>query len=330
MVTPLQCSRGLLAMLDRRASRISALILVLVVSALFPIGTAALMRRTVDSMSTLDARRFAASILGLLLCYSGGSLVVGAGVRLRVSIAESLAVEQRKKIVRTVLRMPLADFERVSRGDLLSRLTDSAYESSRFFTNLYFLLERLMRALACIVYMIWLSPTLGAIAFLSSALAPLLSDRVTASISRKAKEHQEALGEASSLALHSLEGIVVIKVYSASEWVRGLFRRRAHNAYNTAMSVARRTSVAGLVGAVAAFAPLAAVFIFGGKEVAGGSVTPGTLIAFVHLCADHVSGSLSFLGRADVGLAQERRRLRADSGNAEVHARAGGVEGRAP
>lgn len=287
-LNPVACIRESLGYLDRPASKAVILLVVLIANSVMPVLYSAMLKSSLDSLYTLEGSSFVRDCALLFAAFFAGGSLAWAGATLRLNLVESISVEQRKKILAAALAMPLMTHEKSSRGDLLSRMTADVDQSSRILTAVYLTLDLVLRATAAIAYMVFLSWQVGAVTIASSIVVIFVTRRTNAAIPEKSKAVQKALGDLSSGALNSLEGIAVVKSFSAQDTVSRSFGARAGEVFAAGISLAKSTLTMRASTTLAAFLPTVAAFAYGGYMATVGEISPGSVLAIMNL-GDSVS-----------------------------------------
>jgi ABC-type multidrug transport system fused ATPase/permease subunit len=94
----------------------------LIAESLDPVLTAFALKHLIDSLVSLDAARVWQATLLYLTAMVFCAVISGAGVSVRVDLVEELACKQREGLIKAGVGIPLLEFERLPRGDLVFRL----------------------------------------------------------------------------------------------------------------------------------------------------------------------------------------------------------------
>lgn len=114
---------------------------ILALRSVAPVANAFLMRSSLDSIAAGDSSRFFMSGFLLIASYALEAAATTVGVYLRISVLESVAASSRVRFIKRIMAMPFDEYERLSKGDLVSRVTADINESSRIFTATYLIFD---------------------------------------------------------------------------------------------------------------------------------------------------------------------------------------------
>jgi ABC transporter fused permease/ATP-binding protein len=212
--------------------------------------------------------------------------IQGAAIAVRYacfSLAGERAVTRlRQDLYRAVLDQEVAFFDERRTGELTSRLaSDTATVQSAVSANVSLALRHLASMLGAIGFLLFTSPRLT---LLMLAVVPPVAVGGVAygrRVRRLAREVQDALAAAGEVAEETISGIRTVRAFDAEE--REVARYGA--AVSRALAVARRRVLAGaafLAGAsTGGYLAAALVLWYGGRLVAGGALTAGSLTSFL-------------------------------------------------
>lgn len=280
---------------DRSAERLAWLAALLVVSVIIPMFDSYGLKVTVDAMAALDRQGMVKGIVMVVGAFLAESLIAGANTKLRVSLMESAALNQRRRLVDTTMSIPMLAFDRIPRGDVISRITSDAGEASRIFTSVWYLCDISLKAVSASVFMLFLNWRVGVLVLAGNVIVVALTRRLNVSMPEKAKAHRDSLGRTSARALNILEGRRVIKAFLAKDQMERWFRSQTSETYAAEMDVARLVSWNEFCTYIFAFVPMAAAFGYGGYLAAIGLESLGGILAVLRL-TDYI-GPLAGLNR---------------------------------
>ena len=279
------------SMAERSGARLSLIALILLATAPLQTVTGYLFKVSVDSMTTAAARPFFLSVAVLVVAYIVGFSLGGFGVSVRVSLVESLALAQRRRMTRAILRMPLLEYEKHSRGDLVSRLTADINESSRAFTNLYFVLDGLLKFLFAAAYITYLSWQVALAVAIASVAGMLVQSASSRPLEAMGQRLGAATGQVSSRALNAIEGLVPIKVFAAHSQIRRSYGESLAGVFRLAMGLARRSAWITGLSPVMALLQIGSMVVVGGYMAAIGRLTVGGVLAIITM-SDATAGAV--------------------------------------
>jgi ABC-type multidrug transport system fused ATPase/permease subunit len=267
-----------------------------IVDCTVPVAGALFTICVLDGLAARDTYLFWRGVWGSLAAGVIGSVSGGIGINLRVTLVEKLARKQREALARSVVGMPLIDSERLARGDLASRLTFDINESSRTFTECYFLLRAALSAIAAAVYMLILNWQIALACMLTGPLTLLISGLISRSVNKRATEVQRAMGAVSSEALNSLEGIVAIKSFCVEDVFLDRFVAKAAAVRSAGVRLGKVFSLNTTWIRTGSILPFVVTFGYGGYMALQGRLTVGEIMALVQLC-NNLAWPLSSMGQ---------------------------------
>ena len=209
------------------------------------------------------------------------ALLLFASRALLVSLGQEMLRRLRDAAAARLLAARLSALRRHATGDLLSRVFVDASMLSGFGENL---LRRLvgdgLLAAGAVAMMFVLAPRLALIACVVAPLVALLLGALGETIRRRGARAQARAGALSALLAEQLRGVTAIRGTGAERDEAERFA--ASDAAYVRAVLRAETGASLLISAV--FAAAAAGFLLavsaGGRALAAGSLSPGTLLAF--------------------------------------------------
>jgi ATP-binding cassette subfamily B protein len=222
-------------------------------------------------------------LLAIAIVVAGAARLVLSVYRRLVAGKVSLGVELdlRNSLYSRLQQLELSFFDRQQTGQLMSRATVDL-QSVRFFLGygLIFIAQSIVTILLAAVAMFLLQPSLAAISLAPVPLVIVIAYRY-GRVSRPAlQEAQQRIAELTADAEESVSGVRVVKAFAQEE--RQLFRFR-HTVQRVFDQQIYATRIQAFYGPVISFLPnlgLAAVLLFGGREVIDGTLSVGAFTAF--------------------------------------------------
>jgi ABC-type multidrug transport system fused ATPase/permease subunit len=217
--------------------------------------------------------------------------ILGAGVaRLVVTVTRrlvagrvSLGVEYdlRNHLYAHLQALELGFFDRQQTGQLMSRATVDL-QSVRFFLGygLVFLLQSALTLALGAAAMLALQPGLAAIALSPLPLVVLVAWRYGLRARPALQEVQQRIAELTADAEENVSGIRVVKAFAREQHQLRRFRHSVRRVFDQSMYATR---LRAFYNPFLGFLPnlgLAAILVFGGRQVIGGSLTLGEFTAF--------------------------------------------------
>jgi ABC-type multidrug transport system fused ATPase/permease subunit len=217
--------------------------------------------------------------------------ITGAGlVRLVLSVLRrvvagevSLGVELdlRNALYGHLQRLELGFFDRQQTGQLMSRATVDL-QSVRFFLGygLVFIAQALVTIALAAVAMFILQPGLAAISLAPVPFVVLIANRYGHRSRPAMQEAQQRIAELTADAEENVSGVRVVKAFAQEERQLNRFRHTVQRVFDQQMLATR---IQALYNPLISFLPnlgLAAILLFGGRQVIDGTLSLGAFTAF--------------------------------------------------
>jgi ABC-type multidrug transport system fused ATPase/permease subunit len=241
-----------------------------------PLATKAL----VDRLASGD------TITGILLALTAlvvlGTVVDALGAYVLERTAESVVLAARRTLIGRLLRLRLAETERIAPGDLMSRVTSdttllravSAQAVVGAATGAVAFVAAIV--LMAVLDVVLLGVTLGVIVLIGGLVA-LVMPRIAQATERS----QEAVGEISTALERVFGALRTVKASGAEQ--REIVRvvAAARRAWTHGVTSAKWEALAGSADGLAVQLAFLAVLGVGGARVSAGAIPVSTLIAFL-------------------------------------------------
>ncbi|KOX06591.1 ABC transporter ATP-binding protein [Streptomyces sp. NRRL B-1140] len=241
-----------------------------------PLATKALVDR-LASGETIAGILVALTVLVLL-----GTAVEAFGAYVLERTAESVVLAARRTLAGRLMRLRIAEWERIPPGDLMSRVTSDTTLLRAVSTHaVVSAATGAVSFVAAIVMMAYLDVvllgvTLGVVAVVGGAVM-LVMPR----IARATERSQEAVGDISIVLERALGAFRTVKASGAEERETARVEAAAQRAWRHGVKSAKWEAVAGSADELAVQLAFLAVLGVGGARVASGEIPVSTLIAFL-------------------------------------------------
>lgn len=165
--------------------------------------------------------RILATVLCIYIASSALSLVQGW---LMTGVTQRVCYRLRRQIIEKIDRMPLAYFERVSTGDVMSRVTNDVDTLGQSLNqSVTQLITSVAQLIGVSVQMLSISVALAGVTFLTIPLSLLGVVLVVRTSQRHFRRHQVFLGSANGIIEESFAGQTLIQAYNRAERALGEF-----------------------------------------------------------------------------------------------------------
>src|ERR1700761_5541378 len=222
-------------------------------------------------------------LLAVAIAAAGLARLVFSVLRRLVAGRGSLGVEVdlRNALYGHLQRLELAFFDRQQTGQLMSRATVDL-QSVRFFLGygLIFIAQSLVTILLAAVAMFALQPGLAAISLAPVPFVVLIANRYGHRSRPAMQEAQQRIAELTADTEENVSGVRVVKAFAQEDRQLERFRNSVQRVFDQQM---RATRIQAFYNPLISFLPnlgLAAILLFGGREVIDGSLSVGAFTAF--------------------------------------------------
>jgi ABC-type multidrug transport system fused ATPase/permease subunit len=196
--------------------------------------------------------------------------------------AETVVLAARRGLLARLLRLRLSAVERHEPGDLLSRVTsDTTLLREVTIGTLVGGVTGLLTLLATIVLMALLDLVMLAVTLAALSLAVVVIGVVVPRINRASKRAQESVGVMGAALERMFGAFRTVKASGAEEREAQRLDAAATEAWRASVHAATWSAIAGNTAGLAIQVAFIAVLSVGGFRVASGSITIGTLVAFL-------------------------------------------------
>lgn len=221
-------------------------------------------------------------LLTVLALYVGSALLAWVGAYLLNIVVVGTIKRLRSDVEEKVHRLPLHYYDTTPRGDLLSRVTNDLDNLSQSLQQTVSqALNSVLTVIAILIMMLSISPLLTIIALVAIPLSIL----ATVLIARRSKPHFSAqwssTGKLNAQVEEAITGHELMLAFGRQQEVENEFDTRNDKLYNSSW---RAQFISGLVQPAIMFLGnlnFVAVAVVGGLQVASGSLSLGSVQAFI-------------------------------------------------
>ncbi|GAA2302527.1 ABC transporter ATP-binding protein [Glycomyces scopariae] len=265
-----------------------------------------------DVIDTLSANEsLTRPLLYLTAVVVVGGALTALGPYLMQIAGQDVVLTVRKDLIGRLVRLQVAEVDRLKPGDLVSRLTsDTNLLRTVASTTVIGGVTDVFMILGGIGLMAWLDPVLFGTTMAMVAMVTVMMLFIMPRIQNATVDSQKALGDMGSLLERIFSAFRTVKASGAEDHEIA----RLEGAATTARDKGVKASLWEALAGVAAFMPVNIAFLLvlgvGGARVASGAMEVGTLIGFLLLLfylMGPISGLVASLSQLQTGLAAIHR-----------------------
>lgn len=250
------------------------------------IGSAAGLAMPLLAKFVVDAfgqdRSMAGPLIGLTVAVLVGAVVSAGGTYLMERTGEGIVLGARRRLVDRMLRLRVADVDRLKPGDLLSRVTgDTTLLRSVLTNGIVDSIGAVFMLVGAIVMMATMDGVLLLVTLLVVVVIGGLVALIMPRIQKAQHQAQEAVGEMGAVLDRALQSYRTVKASGAEEREVEVVGAAAVRARDRGLQVAGWTSLAGVSTWMAVQIAFLCVLAVGGARVASGTLEVSALIAFL-------------------------------------------------
>ncbi|MEU4514096.1 ABC transporter ATP-binding protein [Nonomuraea wenchangensis] len=224
----------------------------------------------------------AGPLLGLTAAVLVGAVVSASGSYLMERTGEGIVLGARRRLVDRMLRLKVADVDRLKPGDLLSRVTGDTTLLRAVLTNgIVESIGAVFMLVGAIIMMATMDGTLLLVTLGVIVVVGGLVALIMPRIQRAQAQAQEAVGEMGSVLDRALQAYRTVKASGAEDREIAVVGEAAARARDRGLQVAGWTSLAGVATWMAVQIAFLAVLGVGGARVSSGALEVSSLIAFL-------------------------------------------------
>ncbi len=253
-----------------------------VIGNVFTIAGPFLLKLAIDGITVSLSREVILTYALLIVAAAVLSGITRFGMRqLLNSISRSIETDLRNDLFRHLLRLSPEFYDRWRTGDLMSRATNDVLAVRQVAgPAIMYLVNTTAVSVFALALMLWISPTLTAIAMIPMVLIPVAVVWFGSRIHSRFERIQEQFSELNSFAQENLSGIRIVQAYAREDDQVRRFGIRSTEYMERNLDLARIWGA--FFPALRFLGGLGAVIVLwlGGREVIAGHITLGEFVAF--------------------------------------------------
>jgi ATP-binding cassette subfamily B protein len=263
--------------------RVAISFVAVVVSSLASLAAPLLISRTIDT--AIRARDFRGVLLAavvLLGVYVIGLVATYVQTQTMGKVGRYVLFGVRTSLFAKLQELPLDFFNQNKTGDLISRINNDTDKLNQFFAQgLVQLASNLFLMGGTAIFMLALSPRLGAAALLPAAGVLAVTRLTSGWVKRKNVEGLQALGGLSAEVQEALANFKVIVAFDRRDYFREKFDAANERNYSAAVTSGLASNIFQPIYGLAHTLAQLAVLAYGLVLIASGQSTVGLLIGFL-------------------------------------------------
>lgn len=222
------------------------------------------------------------AIIAILIIYVGSGLLSCIASYTMITVMQKLAWSLRDSISKKINRMPLKYFDRVSIGDILSRITNDVDTlSSTLNSSITTLVQGVVQFVGVTIIMFATNAVMSLAAIGSSLIGFVFMFTVIKKSRKYFRQQQKNLGDMNGHVEEMYSGQDIVRVYGATAQAKAEFKRINGNLYESAW---KSQFFGGLMmpfmGFIGNFGYVA-VCVVGAALTMSGTISFGVIVSFI-------------------------------------------------
>jgi subfamily B ATP-binding cassette protein MsbA len=224
-------------------------------------------------------------LMPIVLAVLGATLVQGvtafALTQLLSKDAQRMIAELRRTVQEHMGRLPVAYYDSNKTGALVSRImSDVEGVRNLVGTGLVDLLGGLLTAVGALAVLIYVSPSLTAMAICMVAVFIFVLQKAFKTLRPIFRERSRIRADVTGRLTESLGGVRVVKGYHAEAREASVFSAGVERLLQNVLSTLTGTALVGLAASLLLGAAGALVMYYGARQIAAGVLLPGDMVMF--------------------------------------------------
>ncbi len=201
---------------------------------------------------------------------------------LLASVGAKFSIDLRSKLFGHLQRLPLSYYDQQRTGELTSRVTnDVSLLQNTLTTNIVPILSQAVTLVGSIGIALYLNWQLTLLVFAVAPPTGIIITILGRFIRKTTTKVQEGLGEAGVVLEESLSAPRIVKAFSRENYESDRFNGFLGQSLKQALRLAAAQSTLGPLIGFVGFSAILIILWFGGQEAAAGTLSAGSLVAFL-------------------------------------------------
>jgi ATP-binding cassette subfamily B protein len=224
-----------------------------------------------------------AEVLGLAIAlYAVSSILLAVQGQILNVVVQRSMYRLREEIELKINKLPLSYFDRQTRGELLSRVTNDIDNISQSLQQtLSQLLTSVLTVIGVLVMMFWISPVLSVIALITIPVAVGVTTIIGKQSQKKFVQMWRSTGEVNSEVEEAYTGHSLVKVFGRRREVEAAFNKKNEDLFRAGFGA---QFISGMMMPIMMFVGnlnYVIIAVVGGLRVANGQISLGDVQAFI-------------------------------------------------
>lgn len=263
----------------------------IIISVLSALGCAAcdlysvnMIKRLIDKFSTGEGDSFTEIAANM-----SAIIAVGAAAKYFIKystgkFSSGIVYDIRKVSINKIGAIKISEIDKKHSGNLTSELSNNLSAIENFLSNNFTdYIYIPITAGAALIFLSLLNWKLLLISFTCTPIALYIANVLSRPLGRFSEQYYEYIGKSNCIAVDSIKGISVIKLFNLAGVMSGKFKNSLEQAYSQGIKVEMRNEAILPLFIVTYELPYILCAIFGGYLTVMGEIQAGSLIAFIQL-----------------------------------------------
>lgn len=257
---------------------------ILFLAAIFGTGASWVMGTGIDAMVS---KRWEIALLNCIIFLAFEALAVALqylGRRRLAVVTTEVALDARLALIAKQASLPMSYFDQQPIGRILTRLTNDVEGIEGFFGGtLARMMIAVIQMITVFVGLLLVDLRFGAITIVVALPALVLVFALNGPVRHWLRVFKRHSAHVNSLFAELVSGIAVLRTYGLQNWAHGRLSSAVREQFTAGMRVLHWNSLVRPAAVFLSALPMGWVIFGGGAEVAGGTMTIGTLAIFLRL-----------------------------------------------
>ncbi len=236
----------------------------------------------VVSGDSIDTTALGRILIAVFAVYIGAFLFGWLQSRITAIVVQSTVYRMRKKVQDKLARLPLSYFDKQSRGEILSRVTNDIDNiAQNLQQTLAQLTTSVLTVLGVLTMMFWISPLLALIALITVPVAVFITSAIAKRSQPQFVKQWRVTGRLNSHIEEMFTGHAIVKVFGQQEAAGETFAAENEDLYEASF---KAQFISGIIQPAMGFIAnlnYVLIAVIGGLQVASGTLSLGSVQAFI-------------------------------------------------